>query len=206
MAQKILIKFIRRENDLLIIRTVSRNKKYSNDFYTYTTILKEALKGRKEIIDRDGYDFACFRYDHGLHITFFWLQEGGNSNLAGQMERIYIMNPQKIIDWYDTSDQPVYSMLNEDPYTMPKIQFEETGRKQLRRIIENPAVRRKFVKAIRNKLIPGYTSKIMFFAEEIPYSFCWMEEKADGTTGMVGGLILHDFNPRTRKGYYSYHS
>lgn len=207
--KSVLIKFVRRDDDFMIIKTIARDKKYPDKFYTFASKLEEAIKGEKEIIDRDGRNFACFRYDKKrdfLYIYFTWLQEGLRGNVVGHTEEIYISNPQRIIDWYRWGDKPVYSVLNQNPCRLPEIVFDETGREQLRKVIENPAIRRKFVKAIRWRLIPGYVSKIIFSAETIPYSFFWVEKEADGTIGMAGGLILHNFNPETRSGCYSFHT
>ena len=185
-------------DDLLIFRTVSRQKK-SPRLYVQRDDLSP-LYAEKRVVLNDGPYFC---------MDFRWISPTSGSGFSGWKQTLTIPR-EKFLDFVERSaaeDGPKeWKALSMDEVRYPRLIFRKC--RSLEQVMGNPLVRRKLTKFLRDNFHWLNTDEIVFSSDFVPYSFFFREYRRgkDGwEEGMCGGLILHN-QEDMHKAYYSTHT
>lgn len=189
-------------------RTVSRAGKSPHWFYVTRDELA-ALDEQHHIVTRDIHSFAEFlsSQDGLLEICFTWLSEQGSGTVSGHNECVTLNYPafREFTEKSLCGGRTACSMLSIDTsYRRPILDFS-AALAPLHRVLASPVTRKKLSRALRDNFQWPRTPRISFFPDWDPDSFFFRETRADGRTGICGGLILHH-EDRRRGPYYAVHT
>lgn len=205
MSNRTLVKMTAKEHHILF-RTVTPTQKSLHNFkIPRDTII--GLKDNEEIIKRYCGSFAALRRDASartLSIHFTWLSRFG-CQIKGQ-EEIITLSYNKLLDFMERSAEPggpkSWTALSLKSREKPKLEFCE--KESLHTALENPIVRHKLVKFLRDNFYWEVPDKICFYNDHTPYSFIFRAFR-NGELWLFGGLTLCK-QENMNKAYYLIHT
>ena len=201
---------VRVSDDLLIFRTVSRQKK-SPHLYVQRDELAPLREGKRVVLNE--YSHFCIvspvERDNAILMEFYWLSASGDCHACGWTQTLTIPR-EKFLDFVKRSageDGPKeWKALSMDEIRFPRLIFQKS--RSLEQVMGNPQVRRKLMKFLRNNFRWKNTDEIVFSSDFVPYSFFFREYrrgKEGMEAGMCGGVILHG-QEDMKTAYYSIHT
>jgi hypothetical protein len=182
----------------------------SKSFYIQADDIHRAvISERCRVIVKDGYSFCDLWYNkksEKLEMRFSLLNCSCNGNFLKGRQITVEVSYSKMSAWYALGTDEPYKELHKDAPETGKLEIGNHD--YLKKIIENPVVRKKFRKAIVN--LVGWNKEITthLYSDFSDYSFYFVKmrgEKRDDN----GGLIFHkDYkNPDDLSlGRYSIHT
>ena len=197
-------------DDLLIFRTVSRQKK-SPRLYVQRDELSPLYEGKRVVLN-DGPYFCVIRpldRDGMMSMDFRWISPTSGSGFSGWQQTLKISRERFLYFLEDSKEEygsKEWNVLSDDAPHYPRLIFRKC--RSLEQVMGNPLVRRKLTKFLRDNFHWLNTDEIVFSSDFVPYSFFFREYRR-GKNGMeevmCGGLILHN-QEDMRKAYYSTHT
>lgn len=188
-------------------RTVSRKRKSPQRFLIIRRHL-EKLEFEQTAVVSDIHSFAELRLNEStrmLTINFTWLSSHYDG-LKG-WEDLVTIPYDKLLEFMRESTQENgpenWSQLSLCTVSRPKLVFHD--QKRLRECVENKVVRGKLSHALRDHFKSPYAEQIDFYHDFAPYSFLF-REVCNGRDGIVGGLILHNYDSDLKRSHYSVHT
>lgn len=209
-----MVSIRRTQDDMLAFQTVARDnatfryRSKSNTFYLSVNKLYKALATDETVFDKDIYNFAevlCLKDKDLFKFTFTWLESNGHS-MRGEQENVYI-KCSDFMKWY-VGKEPVFKALSIQLEKPSRVVFTDSGNYQLKEVLKNPVVKKKFRKAITRFLNYPDGRVTEVYNDYSKYSFSW-QELHEGRRGINGGLIFHkDYSDpdNFKKGHYSIHT
>jgi len=185
----------------IAFRTISRKRK-SYRFLVPCDTFSE-LEHRPEIIVRDLGSFAVMRRNKikdTLTIQFTWLSSSDYS-IKGCEETVTVPYSE-VMAVAVKGTGAEYKTLSQIDSSRPKLVF--CNIENLRAAVENPTIRRKLSRALRDNFNWKSSERIEFYNDFTPYSF-YFRDIQQGRLAMNGGLILHG-QEQMDKAYYGVHT
>lgn len=189
----------------IYLRTFSRALPYLKNFYILRKDMQRLIS-EKTLIVKDVYSFAELRcqenvnHNRTVNIRFLWMKNSIDGKVTGYDETICL--PEDVLQQALLKPEYERDLLSISQTSSIKIEFQ--SRKNLKKVISQPKIRRKFIKTLSKKLNWKNYERMVLFDDFLPYSFVF-----DGYTpcgpGLSGGIILHgqeDLNTA----YYNIHT
>lgn len=187
-------------------RTISRWRKSLREFLVTREELKR-LEKETVVCTKDIHCFAVMRRNvqSGLvDIVFTWLGESGG-RLTGYEETVTIPYNGLCAFERDSAEEngpQIWKVLSVQETGRPRLVFHD--HEGLCACLENRAICRKLVRALRDNFNWPRTDEIRFYPDFASYSFGFQEVN-NGRPGISGGLIFHQQQDR-KKSYYAVHT
>lgn len=207
MGERTLVRAVIREK-YIGLRTISRSRKSPHRFYIPKHSLEELGYTSDDIIVHDIRSFAVLRrtVSGNVEIEFTWLRDDKGNNVSGYREIVTLPYDELMEGLRESVRQgePISwrALSIDDSAKRPRLVFN--SRKNLKDALVNGIVRRKLVRALRDRFQWPAAECVEFYDDFVPYSFGF-REIMDGEPGIVGGLILHG-QEDMRNAYYSIHT
>lgn len=189
----------------IYLRTFSRALPYLKNFYILKKDMQKFISERTLIV-KDICSFAELRcqedvnHNQTVNIRFLWMENSIDGKITGYDETICL--PEEVLQQALLKPEYEQKLLSISQSSSIKIEFQ--SRKNLKKVISQPKIRRKFIKILSKYLNWRNYERIILYDDFIPYSFVF-----DGYTlygpGLSGGIILHgqeDLNTA----YYNIHT
>ena len=188
-------------------QTISRHRKSEQRFLIIREKL-EALEHEESVIANDIHSFAVLRRsvsDGTVKIDFSWL--GGSPEQLTGWEQQVTVPYEELMNFVRNSAKEngpkTWKVLSLENNSCPELVF--CDQKRLRKCLDNPTVRRKLSRALRDNFHSPYADQILFGHDFEPYSFLFREVR-DGKQGICGALIFHNLEGNLKKAHYSVHT
>lgn len=204
MNNRTLIKLSAYE-DAIAIRTISRNNHARHRFYISKAEWK-VLESDRKLIVKDLESFAVLHYfdpkdeKEYVSMVIYWLQSDSDDNMDGWKETVCL--PYDAIRKLIAGECEEIKVLSIQERTFPKLEFHSS--KNLKAVVTNPIVRKKFSRFVRDHFNWPSSKIIMIYDDFIPYSFGFREESKSGWS-INGGIILHG-QDNMKQASYSMHT
>lgn len=194
--QRTLVKMVMND-DYVNFRTFSRTFTSPHRFYVSKEEFKKLLE-KKFVIVSDINSFAKLRLEEDvLDITFYWIRES-NMDLTGKKDEVRIPF-EKIRDFIENGVSRETNVLSLPDNHMPTITF--MSNKNLKEVAATPVLRHKLGKFMTKNFRWPREEQIEIFDDYDPYNFFFK-----CTSGLCGGIILHQQDGDLRKSKYQMHT
>lgn len=186
-------------NDAFSLETISKNFHSIHSFYILKSDMQE-LKKHKVFIIKDMCSFAVLRLKgEFIEVELTWLSSSGGEILKGKREYVRL-SYQYLLQIL--SKNGVYKQLSIPVVNKLKIDFKNSS--NLKKVVENKLIRRKFSQFIGKHLNwSGYVT-IELIDDFTPYGFLFTSYTQYGID-ICGAIILHN-QEDLAKAYYSMHT
>jgi len=135
-----------------------------------------------------------------VHIRFYWLNSNG-VQLTG-WEQTIIVPFDELMSFNKGYMGERWELLSLEESRQPKLTF--CGKKNLHAAVNNPVVRRKLTRFLRDNFQWPGAEEILLYDDMKPYSF-YFREMRNGRVGICGGVIFHG-REDMKKAQYSIHT
>ena len=203
MNSKTLV-IITQTEKYLSFRTVTRDRKSPHSFMIPKASIDYLFDlPRTVLCEHDCGSFAQMWRDplkETVHIRFYWLNSDG-FRLTG-WEQTIIVPFDDLMSFRNGDMEERWALLSLEEFQRPKLVFR--GTQNLHAAVNNPTVRRKLTRFLRDNFRWFGTDEILFYDDIEPYSF-FFREMQNGRAGICGGVILHG-RENMEKAQYSIHT
>lgn len=188
---------IKKEGAFTRVNTISKERKSPHYFLLFTDKLHEFLDRKETGCIHTESDIGSFVKIHinaykrqtTIVFDFYWLSEYREGRLTGYHETIEVYY-QTIMDMLNspkTEDEIKVLSIHRD--SQPKVipQQHDT----LKRVIDDPIVRRQFSKYLRDSFPNAY--QILLYNDYGKYDFFFTEITHTGKEGFSGGIIYSSY-------------
>ncbi len=188
----------------LVFRTVTMGRKSPHSFMIPKSFIDYLFDlPRTVLCEHDCGSFAQIWRDplkETVHIRFYWLNSNG-FQLTG-WEQTIIVPFDDLVSFSNGDMGERWALLSLEESRQPKLVF--CGKKNLHAAVNNPTVRRKLTRFLRDNFQWLGADEILFYDDMEPYSF-FFREMRNGRAGICGGVILHG-RENMEKAQYSIHT
>lgn len=188
----------------LSFRTITKERKSPHSFLISREMIDDLYALTTTILCAyDGGSFARIWQDplrETVHIRFYWLHSNG-FRLAG-WEQTIILPFHELMAFNKGYKGKTWACLSLEQSQLPKLVF--CGTKNLHAAVNNPAVRRKLSRFLRDNFRWPGAGEIRLYDDTVPFSFFFQEVQND-RNGICGGVILHG-QDHMQKAQYSLHT
>lgn len=207
MGERTLVRAVIRE-EYIGLRTVSRSRRSPHRFYIPRHSLEELGYTSDNVIVHDIRSFAVLRrtVPGDVEIEFTWLGDARGNNVSGYQETVTLPYDGLMEGLRESVRQggPISWRALSIDGSVNRPRFVFNSRKNLKAVLGNGILRRKLVRALRDRFQWPASECIEFYDDFEPYSFGFREIR-NGEPGIVGGLILHG-REDMKNAYYSIHT
>lgn len=188
----------------LVFRTVTMDRKSPHSFMISKGVIDDLFDlPRTVLCDHDCGSFAQIWRDtlnETVHIRFYWLNSNG-FRLSG-WEQTIIVPFDELMSFNKGYMGERWALLSLEESRQPRLVF--CGAKNLHAAVNNPTVRRKLARFLRDNFQWLGADEILLYDDMEPYSF-FFREMRNGRLGICGGVILHG-RKNMEKAQYSIHT
>ena len=198
-------------DDLLIFRTVSRQKK-SPRLYVQRDELSPLYEGKRVVLN-DGPYFCVIsplNRDGMMRMEFYWISPTSGSGFSGWQQALKISRERFLYFLEDSKAEygpKEWNALSDDAPHYPRLIFRKS--RSLRQVMNNGRIYRKLMKFLRTRFQWPDTDEIVLYGDFEPYSFFFREYRrgkgGDLEAAMCGGVILHG-QEDMKTAYYFIHT
>lgn len=188
----------------LVFRTITMDGKSPHGFMISKAVIDDLYElPRTVLCEHDCGSFAQIWRDplsETVHIRFYWLNSNG-VQLTG-WEQTIIVPFDELMSFNKGYMGERWALLSLEESRQPKLTF--CGKKNLHAAVNNPVVRRKLTRFLRDNFQWPGAEEILLYDDMEPYSF-YFREMRNGRAGICGGVIFHG-REDMKKAQYSIHT
>jgi hypothetical protein len=195
---------LRKTEHSLCIQTYSKAHGKSDNFYISLDKIRTLLNTGSDFKAKDIYSYcSVWMYNGVINISISWLDASGRSPklLKGRIEEITI-DETKFRDFFYSDKEQIKLLSLSDKKPTTKLHFK--SEKNLRNVLKNKMLRKKFAKKIMNNFYLATVKEVTFYDDHYnDYSFEFIKHHPQ--ISINGGLIFH-MEDDICKGRYSTHT
>lgn len=208
--KNIIVSFVPTNTGFMMISTFSEDHRKSQNFYlsipNFLLWLNNSDPWGSQYMEMDIHN--VFRATHGVNgkveISIYWIGTDSDDGIRGYLQR-FSMNKAKLIDIMNDQEPHKVLACTELNYEQAKINVTQNAQTQIKKIICDKKKRRALSKALSCNFFYGSDETVDLYAS-------WGSELGFSTSGLYGGLVLHDAyvigydGKHHQKLYYSVHT
>lgn len=199
------------KDDFITLETVKNDKsehRYKGKSYSDMYITKKEMEYffEEDKLVAKSFDniISLYKTQNYISVELYWLHSNGYGIVEGHKEH-FLLDYMTFDRWYWETKEDTFKMLNSIEKRSTKIEMLDT--KNLKKVIENKLIRKKFGRSIIN-LIDYRSTVVKVSSDWVDYSFYFMKYIGNQFS-YNGGLILHkdyDNKENLAKAEYSIHT
>ena len=194
--------------EFLVLHTYSRSRKLSHGFYVDRDKFWELERnGFAAVFDRPSVlTIRVNSRNNTVTFTFSWLNRFDSGELHGREETITVPEAplMEFVRRSEEMDGPKqWAALALPAPRGPRLVFR--SRKNLKAVAGNRMLFRKLRKELDSHFRWPGADEIILYDDFAPYSFGF-EERRNGSRGICGGVILHNYDGNLKTAYYGVHT